>query len=91
MLSHESTEISAKLSLLRVVRMVDREGNRNNVLPAVGVTFSDMDLCTQPSTALLAYRFGGPPHSDKVDIELLIVAGDGVLRDIGASTSLYTV
>jgi len=79
------------LRLLKVVRTENREGSRNDVLTDAGTTFSDIDLCTWPSTALLTYPFGCPPRSDKVDIELLVAGGVAALRDEGTQASLYKI
>ena len=90
-LSQELAALSSMLRLLKVVRTENREGSRNDVLTDAGTTFSDIDLCTWPSTALLTYPFGCPPRSDKVDIELLVAGGVAALRDEGTQASLYKI
>jgi len=79
------------LRLLKVVRTDNWEGSRNDVLTDAGTTFSDIDLCTWPSIALLTYPFGCPPLSDKVDSELLVAGGVAALQDAGTRASLYKV
>lgn len=79
------------LSLLIVVRTDNQEGGRNDVLTDAGAIFSDIDLCMWLSTALLlAYPFDCPPHSDKVDIKLLLGGGVAAVCTV-APASLYKV
>jgi hypothetical protein len=79
------------LRLLKFVRTDNREGSRNDVLTDAGTTFSDIDLCTWPSTALFTYPFGCPPLSNEVDIELLVAGGVAASQDAGTRASLYKV